>query len=413
MVLRVDERDRGLLKELCFGSLRWQPSIALYLELLVAKPLRAKDLEIQALLIIGLYQLLHLRVAEHAVVNETVAATKALKRPWAKAMVNGVLRNFLRQKDLLSEQLVLRPVFCSAHPDWLSQAFRDAWSEPLATNIIIANNTRAPMTLRVNLRRGSREEYLARLRRVGLEADLTELSDYGIQLASPIDVHQLPGFELGDCSVQDEAAQLSVSVLMLESGQRVLDACSAPGGKTGHIAETQPHLKTLLALDSDARRLQRVQDNLSRLGLEAELLEADASDWESWWDKQYFDRILVDAPCSATGVIRRHPDIKLLRKGADIDKLAEVQSQILNSLWATLKKNGILVYATCSILPSENDRVVEAFLRNHSDASISIIDAIWGQQTPFGRQLFPAIDGQDGFYYARLQKHHSDTEAEN
>jgi len=384
----------------------------LYLEVLIKKPLRAKDLEIHALLMIGLYQLLHLRVAEHAVVNETVTATKALKRPWAKAMVNAVLRNFLRQKEALTEQLSPRRAFQSAHPDWLVRAFKDAWSEPRTSEIIAANNARGPMTLRVNTARGSRSDYLERLHVAGLEANAIELTDSGIQLTSPVDVSQLPGFDLGDCSVQDGAAQLAAPLLMLEPGQRVLDACSAPGGKTGHIAEAQPQLDTLLALDSDPRRLQRVRDNLTRLGLEAELREADASDPGAWWDQQLFDRILLDAPCSATGVIRRHPDIKLLRTAADIEKLAAIQGQLLQSLWPTLKNNGVLVYATCSVLPRENDRVIEKFLPAHSDAHICAIDADWGLQTNFGRQLFPLIGGQDGFYYARLQKRRNDIESE-
>tara|TARA_B110001450_G_scaffold217282_1_gene211207 strand:+ start:11375 stop:12694 length:1320 start_codon:yes stop_codon:yes gene_type:complete len=412
MVLRVEERDRSLLKELCFGSLRWQPCLTLYLEVLITKPLRAKDLEIHALLMIGLYQLLHLRVAEHAVVNETVTATKALKRPWAKAMVNAVLRNFLRQKEALTEQLSPRRAFQSAHPDWLVRAFKDAWSEPRTSEIIAANNARAPMTLRVNTARGSRSDYLERLHAAGLEANAIELTDSGIQLTTPVDVSQLPGFDLGDCSVQDGAAQLAAPLMMLEPGQRVLDACSAPGGKTGHIAEAQPQLDTLLALDSDPRRLQRVRDNFTRLGLEADLREADACDPGAWWDQQLFDRILLDAPCSATGVIRRHPDIKLLRTAADIEKLAAIQGRLLQSLWPTLKNNGVLVYATCSVLPRENDRVIEEFLQAHNDAHICAIDADWGLQTNFGRQLFPLIGGQDGFYYARLQKRRNDIESE-
>ena len=409
MVLRVEERDRSLLKELCFGTLRWQPCLTLYLEVLITKPLRAKDLEIQALLMIGLYQLLHLRVAEHAVVNETVTATKALKRPWAKAMVNAVLRNFLRQKEALAEQLSPQRAFQTAHPDWLVGAFKHAWSEPRTSEIIAANNARAPMTLRVNCAHGSRSDYLGRLRAAGLEANTIES---GIQLTSPVDVSQLPGFDLGDCSVQDGAAQLAAPLLMLEPGQRVLDACSAPGGKTGHIAEAQPQLEALVALDSDPRRLQRVRDNLTRLGLDAELREADASDLGAWWDQQLFDRILLDAPCSATGVIRRHPDIKLLRTAADIENLAAIQERLLQSLWPTLKNNGVLVYATCSVLPRENDRVIETFLHAHSDAYIYAIEADWGLQTNFGRQLFPLIGGQDGFYYARLQKRRNDIESE-
>jgi 16S rRNA (cytosine967-C5)-methyltransferase len=219
-----------------------------------------------------------------------------------------------------------------------------------------------------------------------------------------MDVSLLPEFANGYISVQDEAAQLAAPLLLLEPGQIVLDACCAPGGKTCHILESQPDLARVVAVDLEPRRLTRVEENLQRLGLEAEIIAADAGDTQQWWDGQHFDRILIDAPCSASGVIRRHPDIKILRKPADIAKLSAIQLLLINKLWQTLKTGGILLYATCSVLPDENDQVIEQFLAANADASLLNIDADWGIKTDYGRQLFPKINGNDGFYYSRLQK---------
>lgn len=401
---RVDEKDRALLKELCFGTMRWYPQISILLKDLIQKPLREKDLEIQGLVACGLYQLMHMRIAEHAIINETVAAASKLNRPWAKGLVNAVLRNFQRQQlDLITDQSENR-VFQTAHPKWLLKKINDSWPEKIASQIIAANNQRAPMTLRTNALRGSRQDYLDCLGQAGIAASTTAHSNQGILLDTPCDVGELPNFSDGHVSVQDEAAQLAASLLMLDNGQRVLDACCAPGGKTCHILESQPNLQSLLAIDLEPRRLVRVEENLARLELEAELKAADANDLDSWWDGSSYDRILLDAPCSATGVIRRHPDIKILRKPADIDKLAAIQVQILTSLWQTLKPGGMLLYATCSVLPDENDQVIKNFLHSQDDVAVLTIDASWGIATDHGRQLFPMVNGSDGFYYSRLSK---------
>jgi 16S rRNA (cytosine967-C5)-methyltransferase len=401
---KVDEKDRPLLKELCFGSLRWYPQIAIILKGLIEKPLREKDLEIQGLVASGIYQLMHMRIAEHAIINETVSAVGNLNRPWAKGLVNAVLRNFQRQQQDILDKEGENPVFQTAHPKWLLKKINDAWPSEIASQIIKANNQRAPMTLRVNGLHTSREDYLSTLEDAGIVASATDYSAQGVLLETPRDVTELPGFSDGDISVQDEAAQLAAHLLLLGSGQRVLDACCAPGGKTCHILESQPDLTSLLAIDLEPRRLVRVTENLERLGLEAELKAADANNLDRWWDGKAFDRILLDAPCSATGVIRRHPDIKILRKPADIDKLAALQTQILVSLWQTLKPGGILVYATCSVLPAENDQIIRGFITSQDDAQLMPIDAIWGIATDHGRQLFPLENGNDGFYYSRLKK---------
>jgi len=401
---KVDEKDRSLLKELCFGSLRWYPQIAIILKSLIEKPIREKDLEIQGLVTCGIYQLMHMRIAEHAIINETVAAVSNLNRPWAKGLVNAVLRSFQRQQQEILDNQTDNLVFQTAHPKWLLNKINEAWPSEIATQIIEANNQRAPMALRVNSLRTSREDYLRTLEDAGIVASPTEYSAQGILLETPRDVTDLPGFGDGVISVQDEAAQLAAHLMLLESGQRVLDACCAPGGKTCHILESQPDLSSVLAIDLEQRRLVRVCENLERLRLAAKLVAADANDLNSWWDGNAFDRILLDAPCSATGVIRRHPDIKILRKPADIDKLAAIQTEILVSLWQTLKPGGILLYATCSVLPIENDQIIRDFIRSQDDAQLVPIDATWGITTDHGRQLFPLENGNDGFYYSRLKK---------
>ena len=401
---KVDEKDRSLLKELCFGTLRWYPQISILLKQLIQKPLREKDLEIQGLLACGLYQLMHMRIAEHAIINETVSAASKLNRPWAKGLVNAVLRSFQRQQQQLLDDQSDNVVFQTAHPKWLLKKINDAWPEEIAAQIIAANNERAPMTLRANILRNSRQAYLDCLAQAGIAANATEFSAQGIVLSTPRDVSELPNFAQGHVSVQDEAAQLAASLLMLDTDQRVLDACCAPGGKTCHLLESQPDLRSLVAIDVEPRRLVRVEENLARLNLHAELKAADANDLGSWWNGSQFDRILLDAPCSASGVIRRHPDIKILRKPADIDKLAVIQAQILSNLWQTLKPGGILVYATCSVLPAENDDIIQAFVDSQHDAQVQTIEASWGLATRHGRQLFPLTNGNDGFYYSRLSK---------
>lgn len=400
---RVSDSERALLQELCFGTLRWQPRLDAYLDKLLDKPLRGKDSDIQALLLLGLYQLLYTRIPDHAAIGETVEIARGLKKPWATKLVNGVLRRFQREQQSLDAQLGEDHAFTSSHPSWLLQRLRAAWPTQVE-DIIVANNAHPPFTLRVNPRQQTRSDYLARLQAQGIEAQPTPFSPVGIVLAQACDPRSLPLFDEGGISVQDEAAQLSAGLLDLYPDQRLLDACCAPGGKTGHILETEPGLAEVVALDSDERRLLRVRENLARLKQSAHILCGDASKPDAWWDGQAFDRILLDAPCSATGIIRRHPDIKLLRTAEDIARLAKLQGQLLDGLWPLLKPGGVFLYATCSIMPEENTQVVEAFMTRQPDASCDNLVADWGLPQACGRQLLPSVQGHDGFYYARLHK---------
>lgn len=404
---QVPPRDRALLQEICFGTARWYPRLAVIIERLLHKPLRDKDLDVQALIACGLYQLEFMNTAPHAVLNETVAAADRLRKGWAKKMINAVLRNAQRQRDELHRTLADHPQFSSAHPAWLLERLRSDWPQHWSA-IVEGNNERPPLCLRVNRRRLSREAALQTLAAAELDSRAAPLSVDGIYLGRPTPVTELPGFADGHFSVQDEAAQLTAQLLDPQPGERVLDACAAPGGKTCHLLERQPQLQQLVALDSDPRRLQRVRENLDRLQLEATLIAAEAQRLDEWWDGQPFDRILLDAPCSATGVIRRHPDIKLLRRTTDIAPLAELQQELLQQLWQTLKPGGILLYATCSVLREENDAVIAAFLAHcpeaQPEAQPAVLDVDWGLATAHGRQLLPGRDSHDGFFYAVLHK---------
>ncbi|MGK0500479.1 MAG: 16S rRNA (cytosine967-C5)-methyltransferase [Oceanicoccus sp.] len=398
---QVAERDRSLFRQLCYGVLRFYHRLNAISYLLLEKPLKDKDSDIHMLLLIGIYQLTDTRIPDHAAVSTTVDACKALNKPWARALINGVLRQWQRQPEQLLA--ALKPAQQLSHPNWLFRGIHRAWPDQ-AADILAANNQQPPMCLRVNRLHGSRNDYLQQLQNIDLAADACAFSDDGIRLQQAVGVEQLPGFSEGHVSVQDEAPQLSAGLLSLAAGQRVLDACCAPGGKTCHLLEHQPELNELVALDIDQDRLERVQQNLDRLALTASLIHGDAANTELWWDGGQFDRILLDAPCSATGVIRRNPDIKLHRRADDIQKLVSLQLQILTALWPTLKPGGMLLYATCSILPAENEALVAQFCQQQSDAQHQPIDAEWGVARKFGRQLFPSPHSHDGFYYALLQK---------
>ncbi len=399
---KIAENDRALLQELCFGTCRFYPQLQAYTECLLDKPLRAKDGDVQALLLLGLYQLLHTRIPDHAAIGETVEVTRHIKKPWATKLVNGVLRSFQRDNVRINEFLSQNRAFQSNHPAWMEAMISKCWPDQF-DELIAANNQHPPFTLRLNTYMISREQYLDLLNEAGIDANPTRFSPYGITLAQACDPRKLPHFAEGWLSVQDEAAQLSGDLLDLSPNLQVLDACSAPGGKTGHLLELEPSLQ-VTALDADERRLVRVRENLARLGVSAEVVCGDGTQPSGWWKGELFDRILLDAPCSATGIIRRHPDIKVLRTPEELDRLGELQQQLLKSLWPLLKPGGILLYATCSIMPKENTRIIEAFLTRQKDASCDQLDVDWGLPQPQGRQLLPQLDGHDGFYYARLRK---------
>jgi 16S rRNA (cytosine967-C5)-methyltransferase len=400
---KVEHHDRALAQDLAFGAARWQPRLQLLAEKLLEKPFKAADKDVEALLLIGLYQLLHSRIPEHAAIGETVGCAGALKKPWAKGLLNAVLRRAQREHEAIFAELDRDPVLHTVHPRWLQKQLKAFWPEHWQA-ICAANNAHPPLILRVNRRHGSRDEYLAELRSAGFEAVPCTYSRDGVRLLQPCDVTTLPGFREGRVSVQDEAAQLAADLLELAPDQRVLDACAAPGGKTCHLLEVEPALSEVVAVDLEAKRLARVRENLDRLRLDATLIAADGRDTAAWWDGQPFQRILLDAPCSATGVIRRHPDIKLTRQPEDIPALAQLQGELLDALWPTLAPGGILLYATCSVLPTENSETIAAFLARTPDAQEVAIAGEFGLQPAHGRQLLPQLDGHDGFYYAKLLK---------
>jgi 16S rRNA (cytosine967-C5)-methyltransferase len=398
----VAERERSLLQQLCYGTLRQQPRLQALLNQLLNKPLRDKDSDVLGLLLCGLYQLESTRIPDHAAVASTVGAVAALKKPWAKGMTNAVLRRFLREREALCSTLSGAAAAC--HPQWLYEALHQYWPGE-AVDIISANNQQPPMTLRVNASRGTRQDYLKKLAAQDIEAAPGQLSPHAVYLAKPREVLDIPGFAEGEVSVQDEAAQLAAPLLQASPGERVLDACAAPGGKSCHLLELQPNIAELVAMDIDGARLEKVDQNLQRLGQQATLLEGDASCPGPALASTSFDRILVDAPCSASGVIRRHPDVKLLRRPEDIGQMAELQLKILQGLWPLLKSGGSLLYATCSVLPEENADVVTRFLAECEGARMVALPEALGIASGPGRQLLPSADGADGLFYALLHKH--------
>ena len=398
---RVVERDRALVQQLCYGSLRDGPRLLALLDLMLDKPLRQRDRDIQGLLLCGLYQLLGMRTPDHAAVSATVNATRPLKKTWARGMVNALLRRFQREREELLASL--DEAAAHSHPDWLYRELREQWPDR-AANIFTANNSQPPMALRVNALRLSREDYLAQLAREQIEAWPGTLCPQAVVLAQAMDVTRLPGFSEGLVSVQDEAAQLAAHLLQTEAGHRVLDACAAPGGKACHILELQPALGELVAMDVDEQRLAKVEENLERLELPALQLCGDAGLPPAALEPGSFDRILVDAPCSASGVIRRHPDVKLLRREQDIPQLAEQQLRILRGLWPLLRSGGSLLYATCSVLGQENSGVVDAFLTGEAGAQLTALPHPWGTAVAHGRQLLPGDDGADGLFYSLIHK---------
>jgi 16S rRNA (cytosine967-C5)-methyltransferase len=392
-------KDRALIQALCFGVCRFYHRLDFILNELLEKPI--KDGQIRALALVGLYQLRAMRIKPHAAVSETVKG--ASKKPWAKALLNALLRNYLRNQAGLEQKADLYPSAALCHPVWLIEQIRQDWPRQ-ATTLWMENNRQPPMALRVNLSRLSREHYLRLLAERDISAETVDFCASAVLLTQPVPVELLPGFDEGLVSVQDTAAQLAAYLLEVKPGQRVLDVCAAPGGKTAHILELQPQLAKLVAVDKEASRMERLTGNLKRLKLQADVVNGDAARPDTWWDGRLFDRILVDAPCSALGVIRRHPDIKLLRRPDDIGILQILQQSILQAVWPLLAPGGLLLYATCSILKQENERQMTAFLSAHADAVELPIVADWGVSQSCGRQILTGEHAMDGFYYARLEK---------
>ncbi len=398
-----DPSERPLTQELCYGVMRYAVRLEAIAQQLITKPLKRKDRDVECLVLLGLYQLIYMRIPPHAVVAETVEAVNALGKSWAKGLVNAVLRNFQRQQETLLAQVDKVPAQQCAHPQWLLTLIRENWPGEWQS-IVAANNQYPPMTLRINPAHSTREDYLQRLQADDIAATAMAHVPTAIRLTQPVDVERLPGFSAGHVSVQDGAAQLAAELLALAPGQRVLDACAAPGGKCCHLLEQETALTEVVAVEIDEQRLQSVHENLARLKLPATVVQGDASRPDEWWDGKQFDRILLDAPCSASGVIRRHPDIKWLRRAEDIAVLVKLQGEILEAMWPLLAPGGRLLYATCSILPQENHLQIERFVETHHDAEALLITALWGRAMPLGRQILPGENEMDGFYYAPLQK---------
>ena len=397
---RHNVRDNAWLQEMSLGVMRRLPILQHWLRGLLDRPLKGNKKVVEHLILLGLYQLHYSRVSSHAAVGETVAAASYLGATSLKGLVNAVLRNF--QRESLGDKPIENPIIESGLPKWLFKAIENAYGED-ASRVREATNAMAPIWLRINKQKTSLTAFTAALDNINVAYTTSEEHGDAVILQKREDITALPGFNDGHFAVQDGAAQLAAHYLQAKAGERILDCCAAPGGKTGHIAENTPDVSYLLALDADATRLKRVEENMTRLQHTVDIKQGDATAPNTWWDGELFDRILLDAPCSATGVIRRHPDIRWLRKSSDIDNLAALQRQILDTLWALLKPGGTMLYATCSILPQENTQQIQQFLAQTPDAQLSPVTKIETSERP-GRQILPGEQQMDGFYYARLVK---------
>lgn len=398
-----EARERAFIKALCFGVLRHYYSLNLIIEKLLHTKLRKKDSDIKALLLIGLYQITRMRVPIHAAISATVESCTILQKNWAKNMVNAILRNYQRQQSQFSVITERNESAKYEHPKWLLSKLKNEYPQHWQS-IVHENNLMPPMTLRLNALKINQSCYIKKLAAVGLHAETSALSNDAIILTHPVNVEALPNFSEGYVSVQDIAAQLAVPLLNAQAGERILDICSGPGGKLAHLLEKMPNLKEAVAVEINSGQFKKLTNTLKRLQLHATLIQDDARNPDHWWDNKLFDRIMVDIPCSASGVIRRHPDIKYLSTAGDIQKTIVLQSNILNAVWPLLKKGGKLLYITCSIFDEENDQQIAAFINKHSNARTTPIKTAWGKATKYGRQILPGEHAMDGFYYAQLQK---------
>ncbi|MGC1549466.1 MAG: 16S rRNA (cytosine(967)-C(5))-methyltransferase RsmB [Rhodanobacter sp.] len=398
----ADPRDRALLMALLSEGSRWWLRFDAALDRLMDKPLRQKEPAAHALLVLGLVQLEILQMADYAAVAATVEATRALKRPRLAGLVNAVLRRWQRERIDLLAKLDAQPQTRHAHPRWLAQAITRDWPAQ-ADAVMAADNCEPPLMLRANRRRTTRDALVERLRADGHAAEPHAWLTDGITLPHSSDVTRLPGFTEGLFAVQDGAAQIAADLADVRDGQRVLDACAAPGGKACHLLERAD--VALTALEFDAARTQRITQNLQRLGLAADIRVGDAGNPASWWNGQPYDRILIDAPCSATGVLRRRPDVRLHRRESDITAMVAQQKRILHALWPLLAPGGRLVYITCSLLKAENEAIVGELLATHPDARPASFTLPTGQAATVGWQILPGDGDLDGMYYAVLDKH--------
>ena len=396
--LTAESRDLALSRELAYGLCRWYFVLTPLLDSRLQKPLRARDQDVEIILLLGLYQLLVLKTGAHAAVNETVNLAKIQQKPWARGLINAVLRTLIREQVELEDS-----ARAQAYPDWILGRISRDWRKQ-AGKLLLHGNDRPPLTLRVDTRRCGVDEIIARLAAEGIEAVRHDIVESAIELPVPCDVGLLPGFAEGMLSVQDAAAQIVAGLLACKPGSRVLDACAAPGGKAMHLLQQYDEIELDL-LDTSEARLERVRQNLARIDKMANIVVGDASKPEDWFSGERYDYILADVPCSASGVMRRHPDIKLLRRESDIMPLLALQRKILDALWRLLKPGGEMLYCTCSIFKQENEVQIAKFLQRHPDCvEVEIADAAWGEARPQGRQILTGSHNMDGFYYALLSK---------
>jgi 16S rRNA (cytosine967-C5)-methyltransferase len=394
-------RDGAFARHLAYEVLRWLGALEWLAAQLLDKPLKNRDRDIARLILLGLAQLWRDEAASHAAVNETAECARLVRKPWAVGLINAVLRRFQREKQAMLQSLA-QTDSRYAHPVWLLDAIRSDWPDSWQ-DILAANNEHPPMWLRLNRQRVDGAAFHEDTEAAGFVTATHPYAADAVSIQPAAAVGKIPGFAEGRCSVQDPAAQLAKDLLQAQAGERVLDACAAPGGKAAHLLEACPEIR-LTALDRHPQRARLITQTLERLGLECDVRVADAADTGSWWDGRAFDRILLDAPCSATGVIRRHPEIKWLRAPGQVDAAVQLQAQLLTAVWPLLKPGGHLLYATCSVLKRENSAQVQRFLRQNSDAIDATPAVEWGLAGLPGRQILPGQARMDGFFYAVLRK---------
>jgi 16S rRNA (cytosine967-C5)-methyltransferase len=405
----IQPQHKSLAKQLLFGCLRYFHQLKTISDNLLEKPFKAKDQDLLIIIILGLYQLKYLSTPDHAAISESVELSRSINKKWAAGLINGVLRRYQREADELTQSLSKSLQFQYSHPGWMVKKLQQDWPHEFA-DLLQQNNIQAPMFIRVNSVKNDRQQYLTKLEQANIAAQPHAVATNALLLEQAVDVMALPGFIDGDVTVQDAAAQLPIELLDLQPQQKVLDGCAAPGGKTTHILQSQPTV-ALTSVEMSARRAEKISQTLSRMQMQCQLKVADITDIDSWWDGQLFDRILLDVPCSASGVIRRNPDIKVHRKVTDIKPLLAIQAEILAKCWALLKPNGILVYATCSVFKDENQHQMNQFLQNHQAETVDLAPEIAAQlasnaqsRASIGYQIFPGDNQMDGFYFCGLRK---------
>ena len=400
--LKRNNKDSALIHELAAGTLRWWWRLTAQADELLDKPLKSKDLDLYCLIMVGLYQLQFTRIPDHAAVSQTVNASKLIGKQWSNKLVNALMRRFIREGDVITEQFKHDPTFVYSHPDWMIEKLKVDWPDDW-NKVLAANNEQQNLTVRVNNQKATVDQVCHSLQQQQIEFSKAQDSPVGIRVLDKTKIWQSQLWRDGLVCVQDESAQLTAYMTKLEPGMRVLDACAAPGGKTCHLLERQPELE-LLALEIEPVRLERLKQNLDRLNLDCETKVADAGDPKSWWDARQFDLILIDAPCSGSGVINKHPDIKHLRRVTDIEQNIQSQRLLLDKLWPVLKTGGQLLYCTCSVFRQENDQQAQWFINKYANAKELTLDDRFGRKMPFGRQRLPSDYESDGFYYVGFRK---------